>query len=122
MSERAEEAALRAYPPTHSDGKRHTKRVQSEFVDTHQSVRTIFQNGYELAEKDLGWHSVDECLPPIDEEVIVLTDIITKDGLKVGFGRICFGHIVDKNIAVDYNGWNIPGVRYWMRCPKIPEE
>ena len=135
MSKRAEQAALTAYPPTHPDGKRHAKRVQSESVDTHQPVRTIFQKGYELAEKDLGWHSVDECLPPIDEEVIALTDIIAKDGLKVGFGRICFAHRpnpegwdgkdiftgkVTHHDVVTYDGWNIPGVKYWMPCPKLP--
>ena len=25
-----------------------------------------------------------------------------------------FGHIVDKKIAKDYNGWNIPDVEYWL--------
>lgn len=29
-------------------------------------------------------------------------------------GEICFGHIVDKKIAKDYNGWNIPDVEYWL--------
>lgn len=53
MSKRAEQAALETYPPTHSEGKRHAKRVQSESVDTHQPVRTIFQKGYEQAEKDI---------------------------------------------------------------------
>jgi hypothetical protein len=82
------------------------------------SMGRAFGEGYEQAEKDLGWHSVDECLPPIDEEVIVLTDEFnTAPIYKIGFG-----HIVDKNIAVDYNGWNTPGVKYWMPCPKIPEE
>lgn len=69
----------------------------------------------------LGWHPSTEH-PPIDEEVIVLTDIITKGGLNAGFGKIAFGHIVNKDIAVDYDGWNIPGVRYWMPMPEIPEE
>ena len=53
MSKRAEQRALEAYPPTHPEGKRHAKRVQSESVDTRQSVRTVFQKGYEQAEKDL---------------------------------------------------------------------
>lgn len=68
------------------------------------------------------WISVDVLLPSVDEEVIVLTDIITKGGLNAGFGKIAFGHVVDKNIAVDYDGWNIPGVRYWMPMPEIPKE
>ena len=62
MSKRAEQAALETYPPTHSEGKRHAKRVQSESVDTHQSVRTIFQKAYEQAEKDLAltWEDIEK--------------------------------------------------------------
>ena len=56
----------------------------------------------ELGKSD--WVSVKNGLPPIDEEVIVLTTD----------GEICFGHIVDKKIAKDYNGWNIPDVEYWL--------
>ena len=83
--------------------------------------RDAFIKGYEQAEKDLGWHSVKESLPPIDEEVIVLTDDI--NGKIVPDSRyICYGHIVDKNIAVDYDGWNIPGVTHWMPCPKLEEK
>lgn len=52
MSKRAEAAALKAYPPTHTTVKRHAKRVQSELVDTHKPVRAIFQQGYEQAQKD----------------------------------------------------------------------
>ena len=50
------------------------------------------------------WVSVKDELPPVDKEVIVLTTI----------GRISFGHIVNKKIAKDYNGWNIPDVEYWL--------
>lgn len=53
MSKRAEEAAMKAYPPTHSEWKRNSKRVQSVLVDTHQPLRTIFQRSYEQAEKDI---------------------------------------------------------------------
>lgn len=53
MSKRAEEAALKAYPPTYSTVKRHAKRVQSELVDTHKPVRAIFQQGYEQAAKEV---------------------------------------------------------------------
>ena len=76
---------------------------------------------YEQAMKDLGWHSVKESLPPMDEEVIVLTDDI-HGKIVPNSHYICYGHIVDKNIAVDYNGWNIPGVTHWMPCPKLEEE
>lgn len=50
------------------------------------------------------WISVKDRLPSVDEEVVVFTTE----------GRLCFGHIVDKKIAKDYNGWNIPDVAYWL--------
>ena len=51
--------------------------------------------------------------PPVDEEVITL----------VGENKmISFAHIVDKNKAIDYDGWNIPEVRCWIPCPKIEED
>lgn len=56
----------------------------------------------ELSKSD--WVSVEDGLPPVDKEVVVLTTD----------GEICFGHIVDKKIAKDYNGWNIPNVEYWL--------
>lgn len=50
------------------------------------------------------WISVKDELPPVDKEVVVFTTD----------GRLCFGHIVDKKIAKDYNGWNIPDIEYWL--------
>ena len=51
--------------------------------------------------------------PLIDEEVIVL----------IGeYNKISFAHIVDKNKAIDYDGWNIPEVKCWIPCPKIEED
>lgn len=102
---KAEEAALQRYA---------FREVTAENVKLHDE----FQAGYEQAEKDLGWHSVDECLPEIDEEVIVLTNVI--HGKEISSARyICYGHIVNKKYCVDYDGWNIPGVKYWMKCPKL---
>lgn len=50
--------------------------------------------------------------PLVDEEVIAL----------VGDNKmISFAHIVDKDICVDYDGWNIPEVKCWIPCPKIEE-
>lgn len=61
------------------------------------------------------WISVDENLPRQDEEVIVLCD-----ELHVAPNyKISFGHIVDKTICKDYNGWNIPNVVYWFPMPKL---
>ena len=51
--------------------------------------------------------------PQMDEEVIAL----------VGeYNQIYFAHIVDKRFCVDYDGWNIPDVRWWIPCPKIEED
>ena len=51
--------------------------------------------------------------PAIDEEVIAL----------VGeYNKISFAHIVDKNKAIDYDGWNIPDVKCWIPCPKIDDD
>ena len=61
------------------------------------------------------WISVDEKLPEMDEEVIVLTDELDTAPIY----KIAFGHIVDVERCIDYNGWNIPGVKYWMPCPEI---
>ena len=58
------------------------------------------------------WVSIKDRLPPVDKEVIVLT----KDE------EICFGHIVDKKIAKNYNGWNIPDVEYWLPFVDPKEE
>ena len=68
MSKRAKQAALKAYPPTYTTVKRHAKRVQSELVDTHKPVRAIFQQGYEMAEKDLAltWKDVKKIVTIAD--------------------------------------------------------
>lgn len=83
--------------------------------------REVFMLGYKQAEKDLGWHSVHESLPEIDKEVIVLTNRVRDIELDSA-NRICFAHIVDRSLAMDWDGWNIPGVKFWMPFPKIPEE
>lgn len=63
------------------------------------------------------WFRAIEYQPKVDEEVIVL---LATDA--PGYYKISFGHIVDKQTCKDYDGWNIPGVRYWMPYPKIPTE
>ena len=51
--------------------------------------------------------------PLVDEEVIAL----------VGENKmISFAHIVDKDKAIDYDGWNIPEVKCLIPCPKIEED
>ena len=113
MSKRAEQRGLEALPPRW----RKTKDGKGK-IDSALPVRKFYIRAYEQAEKDLGWHSVDESLPPVDEEVIVLTDRLN---LGAPFA-ISFGHIVSKMHCWDYNGWNIDGVKYWMLMPKISNE
>lgn len=116
MSKRAEEAALKAYPPE--------TRKAFELLpkDWNKPLRAACIKGYELAEKDFGWHSVDESLPPVDEEVIVLRN--ESNGITLPYPyNLTYGHLVaDKTIFVEYNGWNVPGVKYWMPMPKLPNE
>ena len=64
------------------------------------------------------WISVEESLLKQDEEVIVLCDELNTAPCY----KIAFGHIVDKAICKDYNGWNIPNVVYWFPMPKLPKE
>lgn len=115
MDKRAEEAALKAYPNVEQPV---WDESYPKILFVRHTERDAFIKGYEQAEKDLGWHSVKDSLPPMDEEVIVLTDDI-HGKIMPNSHRICYGHIVDKNIAVDYDGWNIPGVTHWMYLPKL---
>ena len=121
MSKRAEEFAVRI----HNTALRKAEKYASEHdmgvlgeVSYGWGFKAGAITGYEQAEKDLGWHSVDESLPPVDEEVIVLTDELNTAPIY----KIAFGHIVDRMHCSDYNGWNIPGVKYWMPMPKLPKE
>ena len=58
--------------------------------------------------------------PLVDEEVIALVGEVIA---LVGENKmISFAHIVDKDKAIDYDGWNIPDVKCWIPCPKIEED
>jgi len=48
MSKRAEEAALKAYPPTRSAGKRYAKRLQGESYDSIYEVHHAVEMADEL--------------------------------------------------------------------------
>lgn len=126
MSKRAEEAAKEFYRGRNPYGEHPEYEWEDEgFID-----------GYWQAEKHLGWHSVEECLPEIDEEVIALTNQM--HGKELDTARvICFAHRPDpsgwdgrslstgkvEHFDVEtYDGWNIPGVKFWMPMPIIPEE
>lgn len=66
---------MKIYPPTFSSGKRYAKRIQSERVDTHQPIRTIFQKGYELAEKD----TIERALTWLKEKYWLYGDVSGHD-------------------------------------------
>ena len=124
----SEKRALEAYPQSAYEPEHF---VMSAPGMCNGFFRKVFQQGYELAEKDLGWHSVDESLPPVDEEVIVLRDELN-GYLLPDAGFVGVGHIVNPELTVEvgdisytpisYSGWNIDGVKYWMPIPKLPEE
>lgn len=116
MSKRSEERGLEALPLRW----RKTKDGKGK-VDSALPVRKFWIRAYEQAEKDLGWHSVDESLPPMDEEVIVLLGEWNEVRVEPLY-RIAFGHVVNKEYCEDFSGWNIPGVSYWMPMPEIPKE
>ena len=71
-----------------------------------------FLDGVKWADEHPYWRPSTEH-PQMDEEVIAL----------VGeYNQIYFAHIVDKRWCIDYDGWNIPDVRWWIPCPKIEED
>ena len=75
-------------------------------------VYSMIGSVYKIYSDKQEWRQSTEH-PAIDEEVIAL----------VGeYNKISFAHIVDKNKAIDYDGWNIPDVKCWIPCPKIEED
>lgn len=76
--------------------------IWSRQANQYSVISNLEEALEELSKSD--WVSVEDGLPPVDKEVVVLTIA----------SRISFGHIVDKKIAKDYNGWNIPDVEYWL--------
>lgn len=108
MSKRAEQRALEAYPV-----KQSYNDYYGDYEDVNIVERISFQEGYELAEKDLGWHPATE-YPPVDEEVIVLT---VPHGIK-SFYEIQVSHML-KGTKL----WAIRDkVVWWMPMPKIPNK
>lgn len=74
-------------------------------------VHDLIGEAYKVSLDKPAWRPSTEH-PRVDEEVIAL----------VGeYNQIYFAHIVDKRFCVDYDGWNIPDVRWWIPCPKIDD-
>lgn len=87
---------------------------------TEYDIQQAFEKGTQWADDNpkLSWISVEDSLPKQDEEVIVLCNKYN----TAPFYKISFGHIVDKTVCKDYNGWNIHGVVYWFPMPKLLKE
>ena len=88
---------------------------KSNIIKSGEFIKYVYSmigSVYKVSSDKQTWRPSTEH-PAIDEEVIAL----------VGENKmISFAHIVDKDICVDYDGWNIPEVRCWMHCPKIEED
>ena len=92
------------------------EKIQKK-VDRYGKLASVFLEDAKFALENQ-WISVKDYLPKQDEEVIVLCDEFNTAPCY----KISFGHIVDKTICKDYNGWNIPNVVYWFPMPKLPKE
>lgn len=58
----------------------------------------------EFAYETNSWISVNDRLPEVNKEVIVLDDE----------NKLSFAHRVDTTVENHYRSWNIPSVEYWM--------
>lgn len=118
MSKRAEQRGLEALPPRW----RKTKDGKGK-IDSALPVRKFYIRAYEQAEKDLGWHSVDESLPEMDEVVIVLIPYCREAAVGTQY-EIAVAKLIQpiQYVSIGEKIWNIPGVKFWMPMPKIPEE
>ena len=112
---RAEEKAVEYQIKTHGPNVMGGASMLSDEEYMRFNMNYDFKAGYESAEKDLGWHPASEH-PPVDEEVIVLTDALG----VAPYYEIAVGHIVNID-CVNFNGWNIRGVKWWMPMPQIPK-
>ena len=152
MSKRAEIAALKAYPiisvdargercegstaPTNNDFIRGIFQQGYEQAEKDLADAAAFssgpdgfyygkgyQQGKKDAEKHLGLRSVKESPPPVDEEVIVLIPYCGDAAVKTQY-EIAVAKLIQpiQCMPIGEKIWNIPGVKFWMPMPKIPEE
>ena len=89
--------------------------------EVDEGVKNVLEHLKGAVERQTeGWIDVNKSLPPMDEEVIVIRSESPNETNPLY--KISFGHIVDRRYCVDFAGWNVPCVRYWMPCPEIPEK
>lgn len=111
---RSEERALEAYPV------QMTQLVYQDLievfggkteVDLNTFSRTLFQSGYEQAEKDLGWISVKDRLPEEGHFVLTCVD-------DTGTPQ-CVGMALLLKDGTWWDGDMEVRVDYWMEVPKL---
>jgi len=78
--------------------------------------RSCYQEGYEQAEKDLGWISVKDRLPDTPEYVLTCID---DHGIPQCVG---FHYYKDGKWWEGYEEDAVGAVEYWMPIPKLPKE
>lgn len=120
FSKLKEDDIERINPLTREEEIIKASEVHSEYEYNQIDFENGFITGARWADEspNLHWISVKESFPKQDEEVIVLCDELNTAPCY----KISFGHIVDKTICKDYNGWNIPNVVYWFPMPKLLKE
>ena len=75
-------------------------------------IKCIFRSGAKWVDEHPYWRPATEH-PDADVEVIALVGKYLK---------VVFAHIVkDREKVVDYDGWNIPEVKWWMPIQSIGE-
>jgi len=115
----SEKRAAEAYPETLNLGRGRS------MLDVYIQSKEIYIEGYEQAEKDLGWHSVDESLP---EE----TEYVTDNGCHQKWSKSVFVITTGNSVMLCWTkdgeffcdkDFHFPvKVKYWMPCPKLPEK
>lgn len=115
MSKRAEQAALKAYPSRVEV----VSNVTGTQKDLREFARECYGEGYEQAEKDLGWRSVEESLPEDGKYVFIRSKEEYKDGTPMLMTVAYYDRKTGRWYDYDSECWSAD---YWMPCPKIPEE
>lgn len=95
----AEQRALEAYP-----------QQNDKFYEV---IRDCYMEGYEQAEKDLGWISVKDRLPDTTEYVFTCVEM---NGIPQCVG---FHYYKDGKWWEGYEEDSVGAIEYWMEIPKL---
>lgn len=110
MSKRAEQAALKAYPENIQQMEAGMGGL-ALLYDANERSRMKFQEGYEQAEKDLGWISVKDRLPEVVHFVLTC---VSDNGTPQ-----CVGMALLLKDGTWWDGDIKVRVDYWMEVPKL---